>query len=116
MKLLHAVLLLRKFLANATDVSSFYLIGFKAGNPGTQGTYRSLLVYVIEAWQAGGLSNDMTGRVKNIINRSAQLTEQAFIKNKAVFHKKCLFKYDGAQLKRLQMDLTEEVGLVSIQI
>ena len=61
----------------------------------------------------------MTPRVKNLIKRSDRPTEQALeqtvFKNKAVFHKKCLSKYDGAGLKRLQADLTEEVGLVSIK-
>ena len=62
----------------------------------------------------------MTQWVKNVIKRSARHTEQAleqaFVKNKAVFYKKCLSKYDGAELKRLQADLTEEVGLGYIQI
>ena len=81
----------------------------------THGTYRSLLVNVIDAWQLSWLSSDMTQRVKNVIKRSTQQAlEQAFVKNKTVFHKKCLSKYDEAQLKRLQVDLTEGVDLVSI--
>ena len=51
----------------------------------------------------------MTQRVENIIKGSAQPTKQAL---EQVFVK----KKDGAQLKRLQVDLSEEVGLGSIQI
>ena len=118
MKLLHAVLLLWKFLANANGVYGLYFIGFKADDPATYSTYRSLPVNVTDDWQHGGLSNDMIQRLENVIKRSAQPTEQtleqAFVKNKAVFRKRCLCKYDGARLKRLQVDLTEEVILVSI--
>ena len=99
-KMLHAVLLLWKFLVNANSVYGLYLIGFKADDSVTYGTHRSLPVNVIDAWQLGRLSSDMTRRVENIIKRSAQPTEQAleqvFVQNKAVFHKKCLSKYDGA--------------------
>ena len=109
----HAVLLLWKFLANANSVYGLYLIGFKADDPATYGTYRLLPVNVIDAWQLSGLSNDMTRRVKTLIERSLK---QAFVKNKAFFHMKCLSKYVGALLKRLQVDLTEEVSLFSIQI
>ena len=49
---------------------------------------------MIDAWQLGGFSNDITRRVENFIKRSAQTTEQAleqvFVKKKAIFHKKCL--------------------------
>ena len=88
----HAVLLLWKFLANANSVYDLYLIGFKADDPATNGTYRSLSVNVIDAWQLGGSSNHMTRRVKKVIKRSAQpleqTLEQVFVKNKAVIHKK----------------------------
>ena len=70
---------------------------------------------MIDAWQLSWLSSDMTQRVKNVIKRSTQQAlEQAFVKNKAVFHKKFLSKYDEAWLKRLQVDLTEGVDLISI--
>ena len=89
---MHAVLLLWKFLANANSVYDLYLIGFKADDPATNGTYRSLSVNVIDAWQLGGSSNHMTRRVKKVIKRSAQpleqTLEQVFVKNKAVIHKK----------------------------
>ena len=88
----HAVLLLWKFLANANSVYDLYLIGFKAHDPATNGTCRSLSVNVIDAWQLGGPSNHMTRRVKKVIKRSAQpleqTLEQVFVKNKAVIHKK----------------------------
>lgn len=68
--------------------------------------------------QLGELSNDINRRVENAISGSAQPTEQAleqaFVKSNAIFHKKCLSKCDGEQLRRLQVDLTENV--ISIQI
>lgn len=91
-KLLHAVLLLWKFLANANSVYDLCLIGFRADDPATNGTDRSLSLNVIDAWKLGGLSNHITRRVKSVIKRSAQPLEQnlgqAFVKNKAVIHKK----------------------------
>ena len=72
----HAVLLLWKFLANANSVYGLYLIGFKADDTATYGTYRLLPVNVIDAWQLSGLSNDMTRRVKTLIERSL---EQGFL-------------------------------------
>ena len=97
-KLLHAVLLLFKFLANANGVYGLYFIGFKVDDPATYGTYGSLPVNVIDAWQLDGISNDMAQRVEIVIKTSAQPTkqalEQAFVKSKAVFRKKCLSKND----------------------
>ena len=116
--MLHSVLLPWIFLANANGVYGLYLIVFKQGDPATYGTYRSSPVNVIDAWQLDGTSNDMTRREENVIERPAQPTEQAlkqaFVKIKVVFHKECLSKYDGVRLKTLQVDLTEEVGLVFI--
>ena len=70
--------------------------------------------------QLGELSDDINRRVENAISGSDQPTEQAleqaFVKSNAIFHKKCLSKCDGEQLRRLQVDLTENVGLISIQI
>ena len=48
-KLLYAVLLLWKFLANANGVYGLYYIGFKADDPAKYSTYRSLPVNVIDA-------------------------------------------------------------------
>ena len=47
--MLHAVLILWKFLANANSVYGLYLIGFKADDSVTYGTHRSLPVNVIDA-------------------------------------------------------------------
>ena len=62
-KLLYAVLLLWKFLANVNGVYGLCFIGFKADDPSTYGTYKSLPVNVIDACQLGGLSNEMIRRV-----------------------------------------------------
>ena len=70
-KLLNTVLLPRKFLATANSAYDFYLIGLKADDPATYGTYRSLPVNLIDAWQIGGLSSDMNRRVENAIKRFA---------------------------------------------
>ena len=70
-KLLHAVVLVWEFLANANGVYCSYFIGFKADNPAIYGTYRSWPINVIDTWQLGGLSNDMIQSVENVIKRSA---------------------------------------------
>ena len=59
----------------------------------------------MQAYKINVLSPALKSKVERIISKSSATPEEslqwAFVENKAVFHKKCLIKYDEGHLKRL---------------
>ena len=78
---------------------------FLASNPETHGTYKSFPPNLMQAYKINVLSPALKSKVERIISKSSATPEEslqwAFVENKAVFHKKCLIKYDEGHLKRL---------------
>ena len=87
------------------EVKPYARKDFDATKPETYGTYKSFPPNLKKAIEVGALPTVLKGKVTKIIGQSSLSSEealqQAFVENKAIFHKKCIVKYNENHLKRL---------------
>ena len=87
------------------EVQPYARKDFDATKPETYGTYKSFPPNLKKAIEVGALPTVLKGKVTKIIGQSSLSSEealqQAFVENKAIFHKKCIVKYNENHLKRL---------------
>ena len=84
--------------------------GFDPDKPDTYGTY-STLAKNLESWMnTNDISTSLQKRIRNVKGDSGSVSvvlEKEFVKNKAVFHKKCTVEYGQARLDSLKRKFEE---------